>query len=445
MSFTSEIWKRIQQNALSIILVMVFIFFFFIFMGIPINEEKKNYTNVQEIYFADDITESHQKIIKRFNEIFEGRIKVIPINLPFTKFTTNERKELLARAFRSKSDKIDILAVDLIWVPRFAKWAEPLNAFFDKDKRDEILDYALESCLFENDLVAMPLKIDLGTMYYRKDLLKGIKGFETIKQKLEKSISWEDFIELKKQIGQTHKPFYIFQAKSYEGLVCSFMESILNQDRHFFENEEYKFASPVPRKVLGLLHDLIYKYEMTPKVVTSYSELQSCNHYVSTDGFFIRYWPEFLSDYNSYYRDSTKNLEFERVPLPHFKGFKNASIFGGWNLMISKFSDNKDAALEFLRFVISEEAQKILMEKGDALPVTKYFYENSQKYSKHAVLDFYRELFYSGVHRPYSEDYTRISDIVAYYVNKTLKNEISVDLALEKMDELIASGEVIIK
>ena len=79
------------------------------------------------IYFADNISVAHEALIKRFNEIYRGEIEVIPVNLPFSKFSTNERKELLVRSLRSKSDLIDVLAVDLIWVPRFAKWCEPLD------------------------------------------------------------------------------------------------------------------------------------------------------------------------------------------------------------------------------------------------------------------------------------------------------------------------------
>jgi multiple sugar transport system substrate-binding protein len=33
-----------------------------------------------------------------FNSRNKGRIEVVPVNLPFEKFTTNERKELLARS-----------------------------------------------------------------------------------------------------------------------------------------------------------------------------------------------------------------------------------------------------------------------------------------------------------------------------------------------------------
>ncbi len=60
---------------------------------------------------------------------YKGKIKVEAINLPFIKFSTNERKELLTRSLRSKSDKLDVFTIDLIWSSRFAKWAEPLDKY----------------------------------------------------------------------------------------------------------------------------------------------------------------------------------------------------------------------------------------------------------------------------------------------------------------------------
>lgn len=82
---------------------------------------------VTQIFFADNISNAHRKLIERFNEEFKGQIEVIPIDLPFSKFSTNERKELLARSLRSKSERIDVFAVDLIWVPRFARWGQPVG------------------------------------------------------------------------------------------------------------------------------------------------------------------------------------------------------------------------------------------------------------------------------------------------------------------------------
>lgn len=437
--------EKIGSNYVTLITIVFLVTIFFVFIGIPLQDSRIVYNNIRKIYFADDITESHKAVITKFNKINEGRIQVIPINLPFEKFTTNERKELLARSFRSKNDKIDVFSVDLIWVPRFAKWAEPLGKYFNKEKTDKILNYALESCYYNNELVAVPLKLDIGTMIYRKDLIGNYSINDDFENKLSASISWEDLIKFGNSNTNNKAPLYLFPAKNYEGLVCSFVEGILNLNRDFFKNPHYKLNSQEPKKVLTLLSDLVNKYKLTPPVVCNYNELLSCKYFVKNDGLLIRYWPEFMIDYNLFYKDSSKSPQFERAPLPHFEGHEPASIFGGWNLMISRFSNNKDAALEFVRFLISEESQNIFLQQGDALPVIKSIYDNSTKSSKKDFLEYYKKLMKSGVHRPYWEDYTRISDIIAYFANKAISGEIGVTEALISMDKMISSDKIIIR
>ncbi|MBP8976937.1 MAG: hypothetical protein KBG83_09520, partial [Bacteroidetes bacterium] len=87
-----------------------------------------------ELYFADRMTEAHRILIDRFNELNNGKIKVIPIHFPSAEFSTDTRKEGLARSLRGEDDAIDIFAVDIIGVHRFAKWSEPLEQYFSDEE-----------------------------------------------------------------------------------------------------------------------------------------------------------------------------------------------------------------------------------------------------------------------------------------------------------------------
>src|SRR5574341_913119 len=146
----------------------------FIFVMTPTGVSEVDGEKVTKVYFADNISAAHQKVIERFNETYRGSIEVIPVNLPFTKFSTNERKQLLTRSLRSKGTRIDIFAVDLVWVPRFVKWSEPLTQYFSPQEQEAFLPYALKSCFFDQTLVGVPLYIDIGVMYYRKDQLAAL-------------------------------------------------------------------------------------------------------------------------------------------------------------------------------------------------------------------------------------------------------------------------------
>jgi len=163
--------------------------------------------SVTKIYYADNISKAHQRVIDSFNKKYFGQIEVKAINLPFEKFSTNERKELLARYLRNKSDRIDLFAVDLIWVPRFAKWCIPLDRYFSKKQQEEFIKPALSSCYYDDSLMALPLYIDVALMFYRSDELKKLPNYTKIKEKLNSSITWEEFIELHKQTKSTTNPF----------------------------------------------------------------------------------------------------------------------------------------------------------------------------------------------------------------------------------------------
>ncbi|MFH2032109.1 MAG: extracellular solute-binding protein, partial [Bacteroidota bacterium] len=121
-----------------------------------------------------------------------------------------------------------------------------------------------------------------------------------------------------------------------------------------------------------------------------------------------------------------------------------ASVFGGWNLMISKYSKYKNEAMEFIKFVLSKEVQLVMYKEGGYLPILKNSYSSEKIAADENLKQFYN-IMINGVHRPQMEDYTRISDILAYYANKAIKKEISVDEAIREASELIQSKKVIIK
>jgi multiple sugar transport system substrate-binding protein len=404
-------------------------------------------TSVTQIFFADNISGAHQKLIDRFNEEFQGKIEVIPINLPFTKFSTNERKEILARSLRSKSDRIDVFAVDLIWVPRFARWGQPLGMYIPVNERSRIMAYALESCYDKEQLVAVPFYIDIGMMYYRWDLLESLPDYPELTEKLINSITWEEFIDLHQRLRLRNKPFYLFPAKNYEGLVCSFIDMLRCQNQSIFAADSVQLNTPEARKSLQLLVDMVHSYHMTPPAVAEFDEMKNYRYALANDALFFRGWPGFLRNFDvSDMPGMKEKLKLvEPAALPHFEGFNPVSVFGGWNLMISKFSTQKSAALEFIRFVMRKESQELMFREGGYLPVNKEVYQDSLFLENNPELKYYRQLLQNGVHRPYVVDYTKISDVISYYVHSAIKKKIPVPQALIRATEVINSKEVLIR
>ena len=135
--------------------------------------------------------------------------------------------------------------------------------------------------------------------------------------------------------------------------------------------------------------------------------------------------------------DTTKIEKMNIAPLPHFEGNNTSSVFGGWSLMISKFSERKEEALKFIRFLFEKENQIKLYEKGGYLPVNTEVYSDSLFLNRNKELKTLIKIIPWAKHRPFLNNYTRISEIMSKHFHKALRDEISVDEAINKVNKAI--------
>lgn len=425
------------------VLFTLFIFAFVIVLIvnlITLNKNRFERPGVTKIYFADNMSRAHLEIIRRFNQLHAGEIEIIPIDLPFSKFSTNERKELIARSLRSRSSRIDIFAVDQIWVPRFVKWGEPLSKYFMQTDLSRIVPQALQTCYCQNTLIGIPLYIDLGVLYYRRDLLERVAGGRQICERLKASIAWGELL----QFGQeafAGKPIYLFQGDSYEGLICNYFEILGNMGGEVFQDGKIQFNTPAGRRSAQFMLDLIKKYHFSPPEVTTFNERESYYYALAHDAPFFRGWSSFLKDMPISNQDSAKVRYLDIAMLPHFDQNPPVTIFGGWNLMISKYSTKKLEAYQFLKFVLEEETQKILFETSGYLPILMRLYEDPEIIANYPYIEYLKKMMATGRHRPMLIEYTKISDILSFYLNKVLKGEMPVETALSLVDETIYGNQ----
>ncbi len=416
--------------AILFILMISYVFF----PGNPMNSGNDEI----KIYYVDNISDAHEEIIDSFNELHKGKIRVVPIDIPFYKFSTNERKELLIRSLRSESKRIDIFAADLVWVSRFSKWAEPLEKYFSKKEIANFLPKAYETCKFKNRLIASPLYLDVSVMFYRKDLLSEFPDFSSIKRKLNNSITWKDFISLSKR-AKFGKKFYIFPADEYEGLICSYNDLVLSADPTFYNNK-IDFTKPASIKAAKLLHDLTNRYKISPKNIINFREKNAYSSFFKDGALFLRGWQSFKNDTKNLDQSAEKEALLSVTWLPHFAGGLRGSTIGGWNLMLTKNSSHKKEAVEFMKYFLKKKSQEILYSVGSYLPVTKEIYSDSVFVSNYPDLLFNKKLLDEGALRPKLMNYTKISDILSHFLRLTIAGELSPEEAMKKTQYEISNS-----
>jgi multiple sugar transport system substrate-binding protein len=431
--------KRALQVLIFVSLVMISIIIYYL------SHDYESGDSVKKIYFADNISAAHQKLIDKFNQEYQGRIEVFPVNLPFSKFSTNERKELLARSLRSKSDRIDVFAVDLIWVPRFSRWAEPLDMYFPADQRSSIISNAIESCYFNGHLVGFPFYIDVGLMYYRKDLLQQLPDYAYWEKKIQASLTWPELLTLSKSLHSPQGFSYIFAADNYEGLVCSFLDLLVSQRSSIMSGDSVDLVTAPAIRSLQLLVDLVNTYRITPPAVTALDEYHTYLYALRFDIPFLRGWPGAKTQYRNTIENGEKLNLLEFAPLPHFEQANRTFVLGGWNLMIPRYSRRKTESLEFIRFILRPENQKILYTEGGFIPVINGIFSDQEFIKNNPELIRYQALIEQGFHRPKLVDYTKISDAISYYSNLAIQGQLTVTEALQRATRTINQNRTVIK
>jgi multiple sugar transport system substrate-binding protein len=442
----NKLSKILKQSPIWFMTILISLVSIIAFTYLPFRLNLFPKTVVRKLYYVDNISDAHLKIIRKFNEKYAGAIEVVPVNLPFNNFTTNDRKEILTRSLRSRSDGIDIFAVDLIWIPRFAKWAYPMDNRFDAQTMTDVNAMALKACYQSDSLVAFPLFLDIGVLYYRKDLIRKLPDGAALEKKIKQSLTWNEFIELGKRFDPAHNPFYVFSGGNFEGLLCCFHEMLsVEESEKIFYNKPINLNTPPVKKALQQLVDLIHRYKISPAEVTRFDEFNSYLYANAHNAVFLRGWVGFHKQYKNFLSDTSNVANMEIAPLPHVEGNTTSSVFGGWSLMVSKFSNRKEEALQFINFMFEKENQEILYDEGGYLPINTGVYTDTTYLKKHQELKQIQEILAWGKHRPSLDNYTQMSAIMSRAFHKALKKEISVDEALVLAGKQVNNEKAVVK
>jgi trehalose/maltose transport system substrate-binding protein len=132
------------------------------------------------------------------------------VKLVSTPADAQERLALYQSLLASKSDKIDVFQIDVVWPGILANQFLDLNQFIAPDKLDGYFQTLVANNTVDGKLVAVPWFVDAGMLYYRKDLLDkyGLKAPET----------WADLETAAKKVMEGEKGIegYVFQGRAYE-------------------------------------------------------------------------------------------------------------------------------------------------------------------------------------------------------------------------------------
>lgn len=395
----------------------VLIFFVFIISGCTPKDEEK----IRALHFVTwkfNIPEVWKEIYRIFEEEHPD-IRLIKEVAPHS---STAYHDLLTQKLKNQSDDIDVFLMDVVWPSEFAAagWAEPLNSIFPESEQKKFLESTIMANTFEGQIYGMPLYIDSGILYYRKDLLEeyGFSPPET----------WHEMVDQAQKIvnGEAEKGIEIYgfsgQFKQYEGIVCNMMEFILSRGGSILDPESgrVKIADTASIDAVRFVRDSII-HGISPAGILTYEEPESVALFVQGKSVFHRNWSYAwrVSNDPSESRIAGK-VGFTRIP--RFSSGKSYATLGGWQVGISRFSKNKETAYIFLKFLSSERVQKILAVKATKAPTRKALYQDPQVLKANPQFIHMKDVFTTAYPRPRTPLYPAVSHILQRYFSRAVSD-----------------------
>jgi multiple sugar transport system substrate-binding protein len=377
-------------------------------------EEGKTVINF--VTWKPNIPQAWEEIFR----IFEDEHPDISLEREVGPHSSTAFHDLLTQKLKNRSRDVDVFLMDVIWPPEFAAagWAMPLDSFFPSLEQEKFLSGTILANTYQGKIYGVPLFIDSGVLYYRKDLLDkyGFSPPET----------WDDMVQQATTIvaREGKEKLYGFsgQFKQYEGLVCDVMEYILSNRGHILNpaNNKPEIADKPALEAVRFIRDSIIG-EVAPRGVLTYQEPESLDLFVQGKAVFHRNWPYAWEVSNNPAR-STIVGKVGITKLPHFKDGKSYSTLGGWQVGISSYSRKKEAAWTFVKFLTSKRIQKLLAIKAGRAPTRKGLYSDQEVLDIYPHFSHMKEVFLTAYPRPQTPLYPAVSHILQRYFSKAISS-----------------------
>jgi multiple sugar transport system substrate-binding protein len=358
---------------------------------------------------------------KAWNEIiriFEAEHPGVKVRREIGPHSSTAFHDLLTQKLKNRSTDLDVFLMDVVWSAEFAAagWALALDERFPKTEQFLYLPNTIRANTYRERLYGIPLFIDSGMFYYRKDLLDkyGFKPPET----------WMEMVRQAQQITAKEPEMYGFSAqfKQYEGLVCNMLEYITGNLGHLVNPQSGAPAiaeTPAVTAVRFVRERIIGK--TAPLGVLSYEEPESLALFIQGKAVFHRNWPYAWEAANNPLRSRVAG-KVGVTQLPHFSGAESHAALGGWQAGISAYSKNRELAWTFVRFLTSSRIQKHLALKAGLAPTRISLYDDAEILRACPQFRDMKPVFLSAVPRPVSPLYPALSNIMQRFFSKALSD-----------------------
>jgi multiple sugar transport system substrate-binding protein len=342
-----------------------------------------------------------------------------PVRLIELPESADQQRQQMVQNAQTKSDAYTVLNIDVVWTAEFAanRWISPLP----KDQFDlsKFMPSAVQTGQYRGNMYAAPWKTDAGLLFYRKDLLKKA-GIDAPPK------TWA---ELQAACGKIKGVnCYAGQFDKYEGLTCNFSEAVDSAGGTVVDDQgKPNVNTPQAKQGLDFLVNG-FKNKLIPKEAITYEEEDARRAFEKGNLVFLRQWPYQYALSNK--KGTSKVVgKFDVAPLPGLNG-PGAPTLGGHDLAISNYAKNKATALDFIKYMTSEQTERMNLIASSEAPTLASLYDEPELQKKFPYLATLKASLLNAKPRPKAVRYNDVTTAIQEAVYSALTGKSTSDQAL---------------
>ena len=358
----------------------------------------------------------------------------IIVNVLDTPDMVEDRRGLYLQFFESESSRVDLYQIDVIWPGDMAEHFLDLYDYGAEEVVDMHFPAIVENNTVDGKLVGIPWFTDAGLLYYRTDMLE--------KYDLDVPATWNELEEAaqiikdgEREDGNPDFQGFVWQGGAYEGMVCNALEWLASSNAGTIISPEGEITVNNPRAAEIISQVAGWIGTISPTGVTGYAEEDARSVWQSGNAAFMRNWPYAYS--LSRAEDSPIRDDFDVTTLPAAEDGTPAHTLGGWQLAVSRYSENPEIAADVALFMAGYEAQLMRATDGSLNPTIAELYEHEEVLEANPFFGELYEVFVNAVARPSTISAPRYADVSGAFVDEihpVLRGRADVEEALEYLE-----------
>jgi multiple sugar transport system substrate-binding protein len=348
-------------------------------------------------YASDESGSPFKSVADRCSQESNGRYQ---IDLALLPKDADQQRELLVRRLAAEDSSVDLMVMDVIWVPEFASagWIEPWEGEAADTATRGRLPSAVESATFQGGVWASPFTGNAQMLWYRTDRAP------------EAPNTWDEMLTQGEELqGGDGGGLVQGQGARYEGLVVLFNSLLESAGGHILD--EAGTGPSLEEEPTRRALEIMRRWGSSPAAPAGLSTAKEDDARLAFEAGDSAFEVNYSFVWSSAQEKAPEIAQvMAYAPWPSvYEGQPAHVTYGGFNIGVGAYSKHTEEAFAAAACLSNEASQKQIQSLSGLPPTAQALYDDPEVRERLPYADLLRATLAEASLRPLTPAYNDIS------------------------------------